>query len=99
MSSGNGRGFGRRGLSFIFGWGVFLIFRVSSWICSAPMWITLILHFTIGLSIYWFWATLAAWIIAGLIRYSMIRFARWGSNSPEITKENKNPYSAKNKDV
>jgi hypothetical protein len=36
--------------------------------------------------------------LTGLIRYLMIRFARWGaSTAPNPVKENKNPYSAKNK--
>ena len=56
----------------------FLFFRISSWLCSIPMWVTLILHFAVGLSIWWFWGTLAAWLLAGLIRYALIRFGRWG---------------------
>lgn len=71
----------------------FLFLRVTSWLCSIPMWVTLILHFTVGLSILWFWATLAAWLIAGVIRYLTIRFARWGANAIDPRKENKNPYS------
>jgi hypothetical protein len=62
------------------------------------MWLTLILHFTVGLPIFWFWLTLIAWLLAGVIRYLTICFARWGSDTaPNPPKENKNPYSAKNK--
>lgn len=83
---------------FLFGWIFFFMFRISSWLCSVPMWLTLILHFTMGLPIFWFWLTLIVWILAGLLRYLMIRFARWGSDTaPNPPKENKNPYSAKNR--
>lgn len=82
-------------IDFLGGLFFFLFFRISSWLCSVPMWATLILHFTLGLSIKWFWATLAVWLAAGLIRYFLICFARWGGNSVEPVKENKNPYSKK----
>ena len=90
-----------RFLENLFAFFVFLFFRVSSWLCSVPMWLTLILHFTIGLSIWWFWATLAVWLLAGVIRYSMIRFGRWGAKSIENNppKQNKNPYSQSNADI
>ena len=80
---------------FIFGMFITLFFRVTSWLCSVPMWVTLILHFIIGLSIKWFWATLVIWLIAGILRYCMIVFGRWGAAAPEPKKENKNPYSKK----
>ncbi|MBQ5346549.1 MAG: hypothetical protein IIU39_00640 [Ruminococcus sp.] len=84
--------------SFLYGLVFFLVFRISSWLCSVPMWLTLILHFTVGLPIFWFWLTLIAWLLAGVIRYLTICFARWGSDTaPNPPKENKNPYSAKNK--
>ena len=87
---------GRRGASyFLLSLLFFLLMRVSSWLCSLPMWVTLILHFTSSLSIKWFWATLAAWLLAGIIRYAMISFGRWGGSEAEPEKENKNPYSAK----
>ena len=74
----------------------FLFFRISSWMCSVPMWLTLILHFTSGLPIYWFWLTLAVWILAGVIRALLIVFARWGGNSETPERPNKNPYSVGN---
>ncbi len=73
----------------------FLFFRVSSWMCSVPMWLTLILHFTVGLSIWWFWGTLAVWLLAGALRYCLINFARWGAYEGTPYRENKNPYSNK----
>ena len=82
-------------LDILFGLFMCLFFRVSSWLCSVPMWATLILHFVIGLSIKWFWATLAVWLIAGIMRYCLILFGRWSANSPQPEKENKNPYSYK----
>lgn len=82
----------------IFGLLIFLFFRIDSWLCSLPAWVTLILHFVIDLPIWWFWATLGVWIFAGVVRYLVIVFARWGGNSEEPSKENKNPYSKKNDD-
>ncbi len=83
---------------FIFGLLFFLFFRISSWLCSVPMWATLIAHFVFGLPIFWFWLTLVVWLLAGFIRYLMIVFARWGGNSEQTNadKPNKNPYSNKN---
>ncbi|MEE3333691.1 MAG: hypothetical protein VZR54_05365 [Ruminococcus sp.] len=76
----------------------FLLFRVSSWLCSVPMWATLIAHFVFGLPIYWFWLTLAVWLLVGVFRFCLISFARWGGSSPDINadKPNKNPYSKRN---
>lgn len=82
-------------MGILLGFLLFLFWRVSSWLCSIPMWMTLILHFTVGLPIVWFWGTLAAWLLAGLIRYLLILFGRWGGSTPDPVKENKNPYSAK----
>ncbi len=83
---------GSRVLSLLF----FLFFRVSSWLCSVPMWATLIAHFVFGLPIFWFWLTLGAWLLAGIIRWLTIGFARWGASEPDTNahKPNKNPYSS-----
>jgi hypothetical protein len=81
--------------SFFYGLFFCLFFRISSWLCSAPMWITLILHFVIGLSWKWFFLTLAVWLAVGIVRYSIIVFARWGSDSVNAERENKNPYSSR----
>ena len=40
-------------MNFLMGLFYFLFFRISSWMCSVPMWATLILHFTVGLPIYY----------------------------------------------
>ena len=90
-----------KALSFLTTLFFFLFFRISSWLCSLPMWITLILHFAVGLSLWWFFATLIAWLMAGLIRYALIRFGRWGSEQSAgvSKKDNLNPYSNKNSDI
>ena len=82
---------------FLLGLFFCLFFRTYSWLCSVPMWLTLILHFVIGLSWWWFFATLAAWLLAGVIRYCVLVFARWGTRTAPQNKdvENKNPYSVK----
>ena len=82
---------------FLFGLFFCLFFRISSWLCSVPMWATLLLHFLVGLSLKWFWATLAVWLLAGFLRYSMIVFAQRSSNAPTLERPNKNPYSVSNK--
>ncbi|MBR7092429.1 MAG: hypothetical protein IKI50_04500 [Clostridia bacterium] len=84
-----------RWLDTVLGLLFFLFLRVESWACSIPAWLTLLLHFTSGLSLAWFFATLAAWLIAGVLRYLVIRFARWSVADPPQKKENKNPYSRK----
>lgn len=87
------KGKGERALGVIFSVILFLFLRVETWLCSLPMWITLILHFTIGLPIIWFWLTLIVWILVGVVRFLILLFARWGKNSPQTERENKNPYS------
>ena len=84
---------------FLYGLFFMLFWRISSWICSLPMWITLLLHFLTGLPLYWFWTTLVAWLLVGIIRYMLIIFARWGSNDKDEYKTNKNPYSRSNNDM
>ena len=86
---------GRSFLSVLTGLLFFLFLRFDSWLCSLPAWLTLILHFTVGLSIWWFWGTLFVWIAAGILRYLLILFGRWGASGKEPVKPNKNPYSAK----
>ena len=75
-----------------------LFLRISSWVCSVPMWATLICHFVFGLSIFWFWLTLIAWLLVGVIHYLLIMFGRWGASASDrnADKPNKNPSSQKN---
>ena len=81
--------------SFLAGLFLTVIWRVSYWMLSLPAWITLILHFALGLSIVWFWVTLAAWLISGILQYLMVLFARRCAATKDEKRENKNPYSVK----
>ena len=65
---------------------------------TVPAWILLVLHFTIGLPIIWFWAAFGAWGAAILFRTLLILFARYGSAHRISSPENKNPYSQKTRD-
>ena len=76
-----------------------LLFRVTYWLCSVPAWITLILHFTVGLPLWWFWATLGVWIVGGIFWYLIVLAARKCAASPAPVQENKNPYSKSNDDL
>ena len=82
--------------SFLAGLFFTVIWRLSFWMLSLPAWITLILHFVCGLSLVWFWVTLAVWLLSGILQYLMILFARRCAAEKEEEKENKNPYSAGN---
>ena len=83
--------------SFFRGLFFFLFWRISSFLLTLPAWVTLILHFTLGISIWWFWGLLIAWFVLGILRYILIRFGRWGASIEEETNQspNKNPYSSK----
>lgn len=65
---------------------------------SFPAWILLVLHFTSGLRIVWFWAVLGVWLLAVLLRTLLVMFARYGSAHRIPVPENKNPYSNKVRD-
>ncbi|MBR3641590.1 MAG: hypothetical protein IKN53_06140 [Oscillibacter sp.] len=79
----------------IFGLLLMLVFRLDSLLYSLPAWATLILHFTHGLSIKWFWLVFGLWIAVGVFRYLLLVFARSGAQAPVPEKENKNPYSVR----
>lgn len=81
-------------LNIFIGFVFFLFMRLDSWAVSLPAWLTLILHFTTGLSLKWFLLTLIVWLVIGALRFVIIMFARWGASASEpAQKENKNPYS------
>ncbi len=73
----------------------FLVWHLSNWLMSVPAWLTLILHFTLGISWWWFIATFIAWVLNAWLKYMLLSFGRWGSKVHEPFKENKNPYSKK----
>lgn len=65
---------------------------------TIPAWVLLVLHFTIGLSIVWFWVALGVWFLGVLIRTLLVIFARYGGEHRMESPENKNPYSVKVRD-
>ncbi len=65
---------------------------------SIPAWILLALHFILGWSIWWFWLAFGIWILGIIIRMKLYSWAFRCGNVPDVYKENKNPYSAKNDD-
>ena len=60
---------------------------------SIPAWILLACRFAFGLSIWWFWLAIAAWILPCVIRLAILRWAARCGSTPDKPKENKNPYS------
>lgn len=64
---------------------------------SVPAWLLLGLHFLIGIPIWLFWVALSVWILGIIIRMIIIRWACKCGDTPDPPKENKNPYSNKNK--
>ncbi len=66
-----------------------LVFNME-WVIPAV--ILLILHFTIGLPLYWFWIALGLWVGGTLVVTLLLGWAGKCSRSPE-PRENKNPYS------
>jgi hypothetical protein len=65
---------------------------------SIPAWVLLVLHYTIGLNIAWFWVALGVWLLAVLLRVLLVIFARYGGEHRMPSPENKNPYSNKVRD-
>ena len=63
---------------------------------SIPAWILLGLHFWLRISIWWFVAGLAIWILRLLTGMLFIRWATGCGARTDPQKENKNPYSAAN---
>lgn len=62
---------------------------------SVPAWILLLLHYTLGWSIRWFWIALGLWVIDILFWMKVYGWAAKCGNEPDPPKENKNPYSVK----
>lgn len=62
---------------------------------SIPAWVVLVLHYTIGINIAWFWVALGIWLFAVLLRVLLVIFARYGGQHRILSPENKNPYSKK----
>ena len=71
----------------------FFFMRLDSLFFSLPIWLLLILHFTVKLPIKWFFMAVGLFFLVGFIRYLVLLFARWGASCEDPIKENKNPYS------
>lgn len=71
----------------------FFFMRLDSLFFSLPIWILLILHFTIKLPLKWFFLAVGIFFLVGFFRYLVLLFARWGASYEDAPKENKNPYS------
>ena len=65
---------------------------------TIPAWVALALHFTLGISMAWFWIALGVWAFAVLLRTVLVMFARFGFAHRIPVPENKNPYSKKVRD-
>ena len=64
---------------------------------SIPAWIMLGLHVWLDISLWWFIGGLALWILRILIGMWLMGWAIRCGSQKDPPKENKNPYSAKNK--
>ena len=62
---------------------------------TIPAWIFLALHFVLNISTWWFVGALLIWVLIIALYTSFLCWVSRASNTPEIKKENKNPYSAK----
>lgn len=60
------------------------------WVIPAVL--LLILHFTVGLPIFWFWLALGLWI-GGILIITLVLGWAGKCSEPASPKENKNPYS------
>lgn len=70
-----------------------LIFNIE-W--SIPAWILLVMHIVFDWRILWFWIALGVWILNTALWMHFIGFAA-GCGEEKDVRENKNPYSVKNK--
>lgn len=67
---------------------------------ALPAVILLILHFSLGLSVIWFWAAIGIWLMWIIIVTSFLKWVNHCGNSmPVNVNSNKNPYSAKTNDI
>ncbi len=66
-----------------------LVFNIE-WVIPAVL--LLILHFTVGLPIFWFWLALGLWI-GGMLVVTLVLGWAGKCSEPPPPKENKNPYS------
>lgn len=62
---------------------------------SIPAWLLLGLHIWLSISIWWFIGALAFWLLRVLAGMWLMRWASACGKEKDPPKENKNPYSAK----
>ena len=62
---------------------------------SVPAWILLVLHFWLGISIWWFIGGLFFWFLAIMVKMWIVGWAVRCGSEKDPPKENKNPYSIK----
>lgn len=62
-----------------------------------PAVVLIVLHFVLGWSLWWAALAAAVWIVWLAIRMLLLGWVVDCGNTPDPPKENKNPYSAKNK--
>ena len=89
----------RKGSGFWLSLLMSLFWSLASWVRSLPAWIALVLHSTVGHSIWWFWGTLAAWILGTFFWLLIIRLSQRVGDEPPPPHGNRNPYSAGSQDV
>ena len=62
---------------------------------TIPAWILLVLHFTIDLPLWLFWAALGLFLLGITVKTLVFSLLTRAGNAPEPRQENKNPYSKK----
>ena len=72
----------------------FILSLLFHWYWSVPAWILLALHFTSGISIWWFIGALALYVIGVRLFVHVVGWLIRAGNSEEPETKNKNPYSA-----
>ena len=87
-----GAAFMKRFLQYI---GSVLLSLLFHWYGSIPAWILLVLHFTVGISIWWFVGALLLWIFCVRLIMHIIGWLTYMGNKPETENKNINPYSNK----
>lgn len=82
-----------KGFSLLLFWHMVLY---AAW--TVPAWILLVLHYTVGLAIVWFWLALGIWAAALLLRSLLVVWTRYCVRHRMPVPANKNPYSNKVRD-
>lgn len=74
-----------------------VLFIIFDSICMLiPTVLLLVLHFTLGISIWWFVGLLTVWIISVILGSFILNWASSCSNEEKPYRENKNRYSKRN---